>query len=30
MVVLFLKTGTAATFLFTRDTDLFFGVAVFA
>lgn len=29
-VVLFLETGTAVTFFFTRDTDLFFGVAVLA
>src|SRR5688572_14512339 len=29
-VVLFLETGTAVTFFLTCDTDLFFGVAVFA
>lgn len=29
-VVLFLETGTAVTFFFTRNTDLFFGVAVLA
>lgn len=29
-VVLFLETGTAVTFFLTRDTDLFFGVAVLA
>jgi hypothetical protein len=29
-VVLFLETGTAVTFFFARDADLFFGVAMLA